>query len=95
MTPEGRVKHAIKAWLKEEGHWYYMPVQNGMGMMGIPDFIVCWKGRLVGIECKAPGKSSTVTALQARQLERIQDSGGIAFVATSVSEARLILLLNT
>lgn len=86
MTPEGRVKAAIKAWLREHNVWYYMPVQNGMGMMGVPDFILCYKGRFVAVECKAPGKRSTVTPLQERNIAGINASGGVAYVATSLEE---------
>jgi hypothetical protein len=86
MTPEGKVKAAIKAWLKKQDVWYYMPVQNGMGMMGIPDFIICWQGRFFAVECKAPGKRATVTPLQERNIRGIQASGGVAVVVTSLEE---------
>jgi len=53
MTPEGRVKKAIKQWLDARGYWragdarpkdgvrgwYYMPQNMGMGVSGIPDFV--------------------------------------------------------
>lgn len=86
MTPEGKVKYAIKKWLIERGVWYFMPVQNGMGMMGVPDFIICWKGRLFAVECKAPGKRNTVTALQERNINAINQQGGLAVVVTSIEE---------
>ena len=36
LTPEGRVKAAVKKWLSARNIWFYMPVQNGMGVTGIP-----------------------------------------------------------
>ena len=81
-TPEARVKLKIRNYLKSLGDrcWFFMPVSNGMGAMGIPDFICCIDGQFVGIEAKALGKTNTVTPLQARQLEAIRKAGGLAIV---------------
>jgi hypothetical protein len=80
MTPEGKVKAAVKKLLAKYGAYYYMPVQNGMGVVGIPDIIACLDGRFIAIETKAPGRLSTVTANQRRQLDLIAQAGGIAIV---------------
>lgn len=88
MTPEGRVKLSIKTFLKTTDAWWYMPVQNGMGVTGIPDFILCVRGRFVGIECKAPGKENTVTANQRRQLEGIEAAQGCVAVVTNVEQVK-------
>lgn len=78
MTPEGKVKAQIKKILTEMGIWFFMPPANGYGRAGIPDFIGCLRGRLIAIEAKA-GKGKT-TALQDREIERINSSGGFATV---------------
>ena len=78
MTPEGKVKKKIKNILEELGMYYFMPPANGYGRAGIPDFIICSKGRLIAIESKA--KNNKPTALQARELQRISDAGGVALV---------------
>jgi len=80
LTPEGKVKAAIKRKLVERGVWYYMPVQNGMGVTGIPDFICCWQGRFIAIEAKAPGKRANTSANQHRQIMLIHMAGGTAVV---------------
>ena len=80
MTPEGRVKAQVKKVLEAAGAWYFMPVSNGMGRHGIPDFIACHKGEFLAIETKA-GKGRT-TALQQRELDRIEAIGGRALVVT-------------
>ena len=97
MTPEGRVKDAIKKMLKAAGWYWFMPVSNGLGKHGIPDIIACKPtvvtqdmvgqrvGLFVGIECKAPGKLGTVTPLQERELKAIEAAGGIAVLADSAS----------
>ena len=62
-TPESIVKAGVEKVLAEFGAWYYMPVQNGMGVSGIPDFIACIDGKFIAIETKAPGKESRVWEL--------------------------------
>lgn len=79
-TPEGRVKAKCKTILKERGIWYYMPVQNGMGVVGIPDLICCWDGKFLAIETKAPGKIRALTANQKLQIRKIKEASGYALV---------------
>ena len=86
MTPEGRVKDAVKKVLKRRGIWYYMPVQNGMGVVGIPDLICCWHGHFLAIETKAPGKRSQTTANQDRVLQEIRDHDGYALVVDDAQQ---------
>lgn len=91
MTPEGKVKNAVKKLLKERGIWFYMPVQNGMGQVGIPDIIACWDGKFLAIETKAPGKKSTLTANQEHNINLINGCGGIAVVVDDVEQVKEIL----
>ena len=96
-TPEGGVKRDIKHELLDHGVWYYMPVQMGMGVVGIPDFICCQPvvitkemvgqkfGRFLAIEAKAPGKIGATTANQDARIKEIIAAGGVAFVADNVS----------
>ena len=78
ITPEGAVKRQIKKILEVTKAYWVMPVSNGMGNHGVPDFLVCHKGQFIGIEAKA-GKGKT-TALQEAHLSRIRESGGTAMV---------------
>lgn len=91
QTPENKVKNAVKKELKARGIWYYMPVQNGMGVVGIPDLICCWRGKFLAIETKAPGKRGNVTANQRRRLDEIAASGGLAWVIDDVEELKELL----
>jgi hypothetical protein len=86
MTPEGKVKKDVKAWLKARGIWFYMPVQNGMGVVGIPDLICCWGGKFLAIETKAPGKRSQTTANQEARIDEIRAARGWAIVVDDVSQ---------
>lgn len=76
----------MKKFLKAKGAWFYMPVQNGMGRVGIPDFICCWEGKFYAIETKAPGKSGNTTPNQDRELQGIKLAGGVALVVDDVSQ---------
>lgn len=86
MTPEGRVKQAVKKVLKDRGVWYFMPMQNGFGVVGIPDFICCWNGKFLAIETKAPGNKSGTTPNQDRRIREIVEHGGSAFVVDDVKQ---------
>lgn len=88
MTPEAKVKLAVKKILDELGIYHFSPFMAGMGRAGVPDIIACHEGRFLGIECKA-GKGKT-TALQDRELHAIAAAGGYTFVAreTNLEELR-------
>lgn len=77
-TPEAKVKARVKAVLKASGAYYCMPVTGGYGSSGAPDFLVCFEGIFIGIECKAGGNKPT--ALQQANLGAIQKAGGFALV---------------
>jgi hypothetical protein len=55
-----------------------MPVGTGFGNAGVPDFLVCLRGKFYGIECKANGGKPT--ALQLKHLDDIRKTGGIALL---------------
>ena len=78
MTPEAKVKASVVKLLKKYEVYYFFPATHGFGRSGVPDIICCMNGIFVAIECKA-GKGKT-TALQDRELKRIKENKGIAFV---------------
>jgi hypothetical protein len=90
-TPEGKVKKQVRDYLRKKGIWFYQPVQNGMGQVGIPDFICCYKGQFIAIETKAPGKLANVTPNQQRVIEEIRAHGGLALVVDSIDSLQVVL----
>lgn len=86
-TSEHRVKTAISNILIQHGAYRVMPVSNGMGAHGIPDFLVCHCGRFIGIEAKAG--NNLPTGLQMSNLRRIEEAGGVALV---INESNIELL---
>lgn len=108
-TPESKVKQKIKGVLKENNVWAYMPVQNGLGVVGIPDFVCCVPltitqemvgrtiGVFMGVEAKAPGKEKTTTPNQKMRLAGIHEAGGVAIVASDgdvVNDALKVLKIT-
>ena len=90
-TPEGRVKAAIKKTLAEANVWYYMPIQNGMGRTGIPDFICCADGVFLAIEAKAPGKQDNLTPNQQRVHDEIRKADGAVVVIDDAKKLKEVL----
>ena len=80
------MKAKVKAWLKAKGIWFFMPVQTGLGVSGIPDFLCCRDGRFLAIETKAPGKRANTSAGQDYQIMLIHKAGGAAVVVDDVAQ---------
>lgn len=88
MTPEGRVVRAVTRLLKARGAWQAnVTVAN---RRGVPDLLVCYRGRFVAIECKAPDRG-VLSALQAYELDSLQRAGALTVVARSADEVARIL----
>lgn len=83
-TPEGSVKLKIKEYLKglAPALWFFMPVGNGYGVRGIPDFIGVFRGRFFAIEAKAPGAAPK--PWQRIIMEAITLAGGLCIVADNI-----------
>ena len=82
MTPEGKVKQALKKTLAQFGEELDMfwPVQNGMGSPAL-DCIVCYRGHHIEIETKALGKKPTPR--QVLTIEKKRKAGANVFVIDS------------
>lgn len=87
MRKEADVKEAVKKVLNTLGVYWFMPVQTGYGVKGIPDFVCCVKGRFFGIETKF-GKN-TLSTWQKKQQDKILAAGGTYMVIDEDSVAYL------
>jgi len=77
MTPEGKIKAAIKRLLAKYKHYGWWPVPCGYGQNSL-DWIGCINGKFVAVEAKAPGKK--LTPLQWSTFNRIKENKGEVFV---------------
>lgn len=80
-------RRVTKEWPDAYG---FMPVQNGMGAMGL-DFFYCILGLFVAIEAKDYGKKPTPR--QEVTADHIKIAGGLAFVVDG--EASLEIAIAT
>ncbi len=78
MTPEGKVKAEIKAYLDSIGAYHFWPVQMGMGAATV-DCLACINGIFFAIEVKRPGGKATKRQLLT--IKAVGDAKGIAFIA--------------
>jgi len=101
---EPKVKDKIKAWYDRLQAWSYAPVQNGMGVHGIPDRVGCVPvvitqdmvgkvfGMFVAIEAKGEGrrgeKDRGCTPNQVAQLTGIGKANGVALVCDGDEDLR-------
>jgi VRR-NUC domain len=90
MQPERRLVQKIQAYLEEQGaRPFKIHGDDSYQEAGIPDLLVCLRGRFVGLEVKLPGNSPS--PLQEKVLREIKRSGGIAEVVTSVDQVRTLI----
>ena len=87
---ESEIVKQIKEYLKTlKGCFFWKEHGGQFGTAGIPDIIMCYKGRFVAFEVK--NEKGKLTVLQAITIKQIQRAGGIAEVVRSVEEARTVI----
>lgn len=80
----------IQQYLKAVPDLFYFKEHGGMyGQSGIPDLIVCYKGRFIAFEVKAGKNKATV--LQEITIRQIFKAGGYALVVRSVEEVKQVI----
>jgi len=89
MTPEGKVKKAVKTVLAMfgediDGFW---PVPNGIGESHL-DYVGCCRGWFFSVETKAPGKKPTPR--QVFRIGTVHKAGGKAFVIDGTAKTDTI-----
>ena len=87
---ESQLIQSIRKYLATLPECFFWKEHGGQyGTAGIPDIIVCYKGRFYGLEAKV-GKNQP-TCLQAATIEQIRHAGGVAAVVRSVDEVKEIM----
>lgn len=76
MAKEKQFENKIKDELHNRGAWRVKFFANAFTPAGVPDVLVCYNGRFLGIEVKG-GSSYGLTELQKFNLKKIREAGGI------------------
>lgn len=79
MKNETIFKHKIQKILKEIPDLWFVKIQM-VSVRGIPDLLICHKGRFIAFELKVG--DNDLDPLQDRILTRINKAGGIALELT-------------
>ena len=79
MAAEKNFENRVKTFLKDRGAWVLKYWGGAVyTKSGVPDLLVCFSGRFIGIELKASrGKPSD---LQLYQLREIEKAGGVGIL---------------
>ena len=78
MASEKQFENQVKKWLKEHGAWYLQTWGGGYQRNGIPDLLICWKGKFIGVELKA--ENGRASELQKHEIETIRMAGGVGII---------------
>lgn len=79
IQSEATFQKHVKDDLDKFKDCYYLKTQE-RGRHGVPDILICLRGKFIAIELKRDGKMPT--KLQELKLEKIRRAGGIAFSAS-------------
>ena len=87
---EKDITAAITRYLKTVPCCFFWKEHGGQyGTAGLPDLILCYRGRFVAFEVKTP--TGKPTKLQEITIQRIKDAMGEAFIVRSVQEVQAII----
>jgi hypothetical protein len=86
MQPEAKITKKIREYLLLQGAFVFKIHGSPQMMSGLPDLVVCWRGKFYGIEVKQPG--GIVTERQRFIHRMIDRAGGAVIVATSLDDVR-------
>lgn len=88
---ESRLSRKIQTALREKGAFCFKVHGSENMMAGLPDLIVCYHGKFIGMEVKHPETRGNTSPRQEFVMGQIRNAGGYARVVCSVEEALALL----
>lgn len=90
-TPsEKSIVKSIQRYLTSIGAWHSNEHGSEFGRRGIPDLLVCYRGKFFAFEVKKP-KVGVLSTIQKIEIARIRKAGGVAEVVTSAAQVKEII----
>lgn len=90
MNEQGYQSKVIK-YLESKGAYVVKTIKTSK--KGVPDLLVCYKGKFIGIEMKTPSTRSNLSDLQIHNLALISKAGGYGIVGVDTEDVDRILNL--
>lgn len=91
---EKAFENKIKNYIKEHGGYVIKYWGGGIYTeSGVPDLLVCYKGKFLGLEVKGDG--GRPSELQKYNIKKIQDAGGIGMIVYPKDWDKLIEVLES
>lgn len=84
MTPESKLKRALKDLLNERGAYWSAIAGGPYAKPGDPDIVACYKGMFIAIEAKTYEGSQS--EWQRHREKQIRDAGGTYLVIRNVDQ---------
>lgn len=86
---ESALQNKVIKYLEDKGAYVVKVIAASKS--GVPDLLVCYKGKFISIELKAPGKLKEVTPLQIYNRNLVIQSGGTAIIADNLETVKGLL----
>lgn len=85
--PESKLSRKIMDAVRLEGHFCFKVHGSEFMMAGLPDIIVCARGKFIGLETKMPNDRENVSPRQRLVHSMIENAEGVTAVVCSPAEA--------
>lgn len=85
-----KVEKYIKTTFRDEA-WFLKVGGNASQRSGVPDILVCLKGKLIAIELKREDGSGEPSEQQIIECKKINKAGGVAIISDDFNEVKFLL----
>ncbi|NCB01182.1 MAG: VRR-NUC domain-containing protein [Spirochaetia bacterium] len=83
---ESTLQSKVIKYLEEKGAYVVKVIAASKS--GVPDLLVCYQGKFLALELKAPGRLSETKPLQIYNRNRVVKSGGTAIIVDSLETVK-------
>lgn len=91
---EDRLVQKAKKYIKEtyrEEAWVLKVAGSASQRSGVPDMIICLKGKFIALEFKREDGSGKASENQLIEISKIKNSGGVSCIVSNLEDIKNIL----